>query len=438
MHDERVVRNTAWLIGCRIVQALLGFIISMMTARFLGPSKFGLINYAASIVAFFVPVMKLGLDAVLVQEIVQNPNEDGKILGTGLRMCTISAIFCMIGVIAFSSIADRGEIETIVICSLYSVTLLAQAVEMIMYWFHAKLMSKYVSTVSLFAYIVVSVYKIFLLTTEKEVYWFAVSYAIDYLIIGITLRVLYSRCSDKKLEYSPQIMRRLWAKGKYYVVSGLMTVVYAQTDRVMLKMMIDEIAVGYYSAGVTCASIATFVFSAYITSMQPVIFEGQKQSIEAFETRVKQLYSIIVYMAVAESVFLCVFSKPLVNILYGEQYAPTVGVLRIICWYTAFSYYGAAKDVWILAESKQKYLVWLNCAGAVTNAVLNFFLIPVWGINGAAFASLTTQILTNVIMVIFIKELSRTNYLLIQSLNPKYMFFYLRKLRHVFRLHPRE
>ena len=228
-------------------------------------------------------------------------------------------------------------------------------------------------------------------------------------------------------------MRRLWSKGKYYVVSGLMTVVYAQTDRIMLKMMIDETAVGYYSAGVTCASVATFVFSAFITSMQPVIFEGQKQSTEVFETRVKQLYSIIIYMDVAESVFLCVFSKPLVNIMYGEQYAPTVTVLRIICWYTAFSYYGAAKDVWILAESKQKYLVWLNCAGAVTNAVLNFLLIPTWGINGAAFASLVTQVFTNVIMGIIIKELSRTNFLLMQSLNPKYLIFCIRKLKQVLR-----
>lgn len=429
MENNKVLKNTAWLIGCRIFQAILGFIVSMLTARFLGPSKFGLINYAASIVAFATPIMKLGLDVVLVQEIVSYPDEEGKILGTGLRMNIFSAILCIVGVISFSLISDSGKIETVIICALYSLTLLAQAIEMIMYWFHAKLMSKYVSVVSLISYIIVSAYKIFLLATKQEVYLFAISYAIDYLIIGIVLRILYRRLSDQRLEYSSEIMKRLFAKGKYYIISGLMVVIYAQTDRVMLKMMMDESAVGYYSAGVTCASVASFVFAAIITSMQPVIYDAKNESDELFETRVRQLYSIIVYLALAESIVFSLFAEIIVKILYGSQYGPTIGVLRIIAWYTAFSYYGGAKDVWILAENKQKYLIWLNGAGAITNIILNYILIPIWGINGAAFASLVTQIFTNLIMGFIIKELRRNNLLLLQSLNPKYVLFYFRKLK---------
>ena len=429
MDNKKIIKNSVWIIGCRVVQALLGFIVSMLTARFLGPSKFGLINYAASLVAFVTPIMKLGLDAIIVQEFVHNPKDSGKILGTGLRMNIVSALLCMVGVVSFSFIADAGDVDTLIICALYSLTLLAQAIEMIMYWFHAKLLSRYVSVVSLIAYTIVSAYKIFLLATEQSVYWFSISYAIDYLIIGIILRVLYHRLSEQKLEYSPEIMKRLFSKGKYYVISGLMTVIYAQTDRIMLKMMVDESAVGYYSAGVTCASVATFVFTAIITSMQPAIYEGKKNSHELFETRIKQLYSIIVYMAIIESVFLSVFSSIIVRILYGSQYEPTIGVLRIIAWYTAFSYYGGAKDIWILAENKQKYLVWLNGGGALANILLNSVLIPVWGINGAAFASLITQIITNIFMGFIIKELRRNNILLLQALHPKFILPFFRQIK---------
>ena len=57
MNKNRVVKNASWIIGIQIVKSLLGLVISMLTARFLGPSNFGLINYAASIVAFVTPIM---------------------------------------------------------------------------------------------------------------------------------------------------------------------------------------------------------------------------------------------------------------------------------------------------------------------------------------------------------------------------------------------
>ncbi len=429
MESTKVVKNSIWLIGCRIVQAVLGFIVSMLTARYLGPSNYGLISYAASLVAFAAPIMKVGLDSIYVQELVNKPNEEGEILGTGLCMNIFSAVICMAGVVSFSLISDSGEIDTIIICALYSLTLLAQASEMIMYWFHAKLLSKYVSIVSMIAYLIVSAYKIVLLATESEVYWYAISYAIDYLLIGVILYVTYFKLTHQKLKVSFETLKRLFSKGKYYILSGLMVVIYGQTDRIMLKLFIDETAVGYYSAGVTCVSAASFVFSAIITSMQPIIYEGKKQSEEVFEKRVRQLYSIIVYMAVIESILLSILSEWIVRILYGSAYDPTIDVLRIIAWYTAFSYYGAAKDVWLLAENKQKYLVWINGTGAILNIILNCIFIPAWGINGAALASLLTQIFTNLVISFIIKDLRHNNLLLLQSLNPKYLVSSLKKLK---------
>lgn len=419
--NKKVLKNTVWLIGCRIIQAILGFIISMLTARFLGPANFGLISYAASIVAFFSPIMKLGLDFIMVQEIVNNPDQEDKIVGTGLSMNLVCALLCIIGVISFALVANSGEKETLIICTLYSFTLIAQATEMIMYWFHAKLMSKYVSLVSLFAYFIVSIYKIFLLLNHQKVYFFALSYTIDYLIIGIILFIIRKKITQKNLEFSYDWMKKLFSRGKYYIISGLMIVIYGQTDKIMLKMMLDESAVGYYSAGVTCVAATSFIFSAVITSMQPVIFEGKKIGKEIFEKRITQLYSIVIYCSLVQSVIFTFFSDFIVNILYGVQYSATVSVLNIIAWYTAFSYYGAAKDVWILAENKQKYLIILNGAGAIVNILLNFFLIPIFGTNGAAIASLITQFFTNIIMGIVIKDLRENNKLLINSLNPKHV-----------------
>ena len=66
----KVFRNASWLIACRIVQALLSFVIGTLTARYLGPSNYGIISYVASVVAFAMPIMQLGLRHTIVNEFV--------------------------------------------------------------------------------------------------------------------------------------------------------------------------------------------------------------------------------------------------------------------------------------------------------------------------------------------------------------------------------
>ena len=179
---SRIVANASWIIVCRIIQSILSLVVSMLTARYLGPSNFGLINYAASIVSFIAPVMYLGLSSILVQEIINHPDDEGETLGTSLFMSFIMSILCIIGIICFVSVVNAGERETLIVCSLYSLMLLFQCIDLLQYWFQAKLKSKYTSIVMLIAYTLVSCYKIFLLAKGKSVYWFALSNTLDYFI----------------------------------------------------------------------------------------------------------------------------------------------------------------------------------------------------------------------------------------------------------------
>ena len=125
-----VFKNASWIIVCRIIQSLISFVIGMITARYLGPSNYGVISYVSSIVAFFLPIMQLGLTHTLVKEFVQTTEKEGEILGTALAINIISSIFCMIGSVTFVLFVDAGEKETILVCILYSFTLLFQATEM--------------------------------------------------------------------------------------------------------------------------------------------------------------------------------------------------------------------------------------------------------------------------------------------------------------------
>ena len=421
MNKNRVLKNASWIIGIQVVKSLLGLVISMLTARFLGPSNFGLINYAASIVAFVSPIMYLGLTGVLVQEIVNRPENEGKILGTAISLSFFSSLLCIGGVVAFVSIANRGERDTIIVCALYSILLIFQSLEMIVYWFQAKLLSKYSSLVSLIAYLIVSAYKIFLLAAKKSIYWFAVSNALDYMIIAVCLLIVYRKLGGQRLRFSFADAKRMLSKSRYYIISNMMITIFAQTDRIMLKLMIDDAATGYYSAAVTCAGMTGFIFSAIIDSFRPMIFDNKKTDERQYENNICRLYSIIIYLSLLQSVVITVFSKLIIHILYGSAYDPSINALRLIVWYTTFSYLGSVRNIWILAEDKQKYLWIINLSGAAANVLLNYFLIPVMGIMGAALASLITQIFTNVIIGFIIKPIRYNNTLMFRALNPVYL-----------------
>lgn len=426
LRKNRVVKNASWIIACRVVQSVLGLVVSMFTARYLGPSNFGKINYAASLVAFVSPIMFLGMSEILVQEIVNKPESEGEAIGSSIIMCICSSFFCILGICAFVNVTSKDEPETLLICLLYSIILVFQAIELIQYWFQAKLLSKYSSITSLIAYLIVASYRIFLLATKKSIYWFAVANALDSLIIAFVLVFIYRKIGNHKLSFSLDRCKQLFSKGKYYIISNLMLVVFAQTDRIMLKMMINDAATGYYSAAVNSANLTAFVFVAIINSVIPTIFESKNISKDSFEKNVSRLYCVIIYAALCQSLAMSILARPIILVLYGKDYMTAVSALRIVVWYTAFSYIGGIRNIWILAEGKQKYIMSINLIGAFSNVVLNYFLIPVIGVNGAAVASLVTQSFMNVAVGFMIPAIRRNNMLMIKGLNPKLITDFLK------------
>ncbi len=415
------VKNAAWIISCRIAQSVLALIVSMLSARYLGPSNFGLINYAASVAAFALPIMQLGFNSTLVHEFVNNPDNEGEIMGTALLFNILSALVCFIGIGAFVYVANPGEKETFIVCILYSIMIFFQVGEMLQFWFQSKMMSQYTSVTSLIAYTVVSAYKIYLLVTQKSIYWFAVSQAIDYLIIFAVLLILYCKIANQRLRISFKRGFQMLSKSRFYIVSSLMVTIFAQTDKIMLKMMLGQESVGIYSAAVSTASMVAFVYIAILDSMRPTVFESKNKSQKLFEKNVSLTYSVIIYLSLAQCLIFAIFSPLIINILYGAQYSASASVLSVIVWYTTFSYLGSVRNIWMLAENQQKYLWIINLSGALANIALNAVLIPIMGTMGAAVASLITQIFTNVIIGFIIKPVRRNNYLMFKGLNPKPM-----------------
>lgn len=426
MTGNKILQNAKWILLCRIAQALLQLAIGMLTARYLGPSNYGLINYAASVIAFVLPIMQLGLQSTLIQELIQEPNKEGEIMGTALAMDFVSSLVCMGMVYIFVSVVNHGEPETVIVCMLYSLSLVFRAIELMQCWFHSKLQAKYPSIMALCAYAIVSAYRIYLLMTGKNIFWFAVVNSVEYGLLGISLVLIYYKLGAQKLSFSFLRVKSLFSRSKYYILAAMMVTVFQNTDHIMLKIISGDLENGFYSAAVTSAGVCQFVYLTITDSARPVILAGKKEESVDYEKNISRLYCIITYMALAQGVCFTFFAKPIIYILYGEEYLAAVPVLQFLVWYIAFVFMGSVRNIWILAEGKQSIIWKLNLAGALLNIAINFVLIPRWGACGAAVASLGTQVFTNFVLGFWVKDLRDNNRLLLKGLDPRLLLELIR------------
>ena len=139
--------------------------------------------------------------------------------------------------------------------------------------------------------------------------------------------------------------------------------------------------------------------------MYPSIVEAHQKDEALFQRRNRQLYAVVFYLSAVVSLCFTLFGEFAVEILYGEAYLPAVAPLKIITWYTAFSYLGVARNAWVVCKDRQKYLIYVYAAAAVSNVALNLLLIPRWGACGAAAASLTAQVVTTMVAPFFLPGL---------------------------------
>lgn len=420
--SSSTLRNAGWLVGGRLVNKILAFVVGVLSARYLGPSNQGLIDYVMAYVTFFASLCNLGINSVIVKEFVDHPEDEGTALGTSMVMQAISSLLSGVMILGLVYLMDGGDMLTVAVAALSSVGMVFHVFDTMKRWFYHRMESKYTAIATVVAYLTVSIYKIVLLITGRGVLWFAVATSVEYLVVAIFLLAAYKKKGGPKFAFSWAKGRQLLSASNGYIISGLMVSIYAVTDKLMLEGMLDKASVAYYGRAVAVSTMWTFLLEALIDALSPGIIQASAKDRALFEKKNRQLYAIIIYSALFASVVICPLAKPIVRILYGEEFLPAVAPLRIVTWYTAFSYLGGARSAWAVSENKQKYLKYLYFGAAVLNVALNAVMIPLWGVSGAAVASLITQVSTVTFLPLMIPAMRPNVKLMAQA-------FLLRKIK---------
>ena len=391
--NNRTVQNAGWMIAEQFVQMGISVVLGVLTARYLGPSNYGVINYCAAFVIFFTSVSTLGLEGIVVKELVNNRDSEGEIIGTGLAMRLAASILSILSICLILLVLNPGDALIMKVGLLQSLVMIFRAFELMDFWFQSYLRSKYVAIIKSISYVLVAAYKIFILATDKSVEWFAFSTTLDFLIIAVLITIAYYKKGGQSLRVSLKRAKGLISQSYHFILSSLIITVYNQMDKVMIGQFLNEEQVGLYSAALTICNYWILIPVAIINSSRPTIMERKKVGDEkAYLANIHRLYFILIWSGIVVSLGVSVLSKFILGILYGQEYVVASSVLSIAIWFTTFSVLGTARGIWIMCEDLNGYVKKIVLWGAVINFVLNALLIPILGINGAAIATLITQI----------------------------------------------
>lgn len=416
LRSNQIVSNTLWIVSERVFQLLISLVLNLITVRYLGPNNYGLINYVGSYIAFFTSICTLGLEGIIIKELLENPLEEGRILGSGIFLRILSSFVSSIAIVVIIYLLNPDDIFIVTIAILQSISLVFRSFELIDFWYQSKLKSKYTTIIKISSYLVMSAYKVIILILHKDVRWFAFSTSLDIIVASGLMYYFYRKHSGPKLRINKLTCISLIRQSYHFIFSGLMVSIYAQTDKIMLGTMLNQYYVGIYAAALTVMNLWNFIPMAIITSLRPKVMELKNIDDLSYIKALTKLYSIIIWLSIIYSLFITIFSKYIILIMYGKDYIECIPILIIIVWGSIFSLIGCARDIWIISEGKQKYSKWFAIMGAFTNLFLNLILIPKYGLYGATIATLITQITTGFIVTLVFKETRVNNKYLINAL----------------------
>ncbi len=399
--------------------------VGIWVARYLGPEGFGLLNYAQALVFLFASIATLGLDTVVIRELVKDESKSGSLIGTAFFLKSLGAFLAILLLSISISFTSNDKYTNFIVLIIASSTIL-KAFDVIDFYFQSKVMSRYIVFAKIITISISAVLKILLILFEAPLLAFAWIVFFDACILTIGyLYFFFNKSQSLKLRditFEKEIMISLLKDSWPLMLSGIIISIYMKIDQVMIKEMIGIEAVGQYAAAARLSEAWYFIPMVLASSLFPAIINAKKHSDKLYFSRLQKLYDSLVWLAIAIAIPVTFMSDWLINLLYGSQYSQAGGVLVIHIWTAIFVFLGVAFSRFLTTENWTRKAFYRTLLGAIFNICLNLVLIPLYGIKGAAVATLLGQFTANYIYDIFDKDLHQQLKMKTKSFFPIHYF----------------
>ena len=399
-------KNTSWLLGEKILRMVVGLFVGIWVIRYLGPERFGVFSYAGSFAGLFSTIATLGLNGIVVRELVKDESKRDLLIGTAFWLKLLGA-FAVLIILWIAINFTSNDTDTNIIMFIIASATIFQSFNVIDMYFQSKVMSKfivYANTISLFFS---SIIKVILILNEAPLIAFVWVVLFDSFALACGLVYFYVKNNLSLLKWRfDKIMAVSMLKDSWpLILSGMVITIYMKIDQIMIQSMLGNAEVGQYAAAVRLSEAWYFIPMLISTSLFPAILNAKKVSEELYYARLQKLYNFMIWFSIIIAGIMTFMSDWVIELLYGAKYAESSGVLIIYIWAGIEVFFGVANSKWILTENLQKYRLLIDGFGAVLNVGLNLLLIPLYGIYGAAFATLISYFGTFFIIFSFVKKL---------------------------------
>lgn len=400
---KKYSRSTLWMIIEKVIRLSFNLIIGIWIARHLGPSDYGIFNFAIAVSTLLLPIINFGLQGVLVKELYQKPQNKESILGTAIYFKALLAVtvFVLILISLKKDLANNIEEEVVL---LTCISILFHPFLSIETWYESQVKVKKIVIYKSIFFILASIIKVVLILNEGTISAFAIVYSIEAFLIALALVLVY--CYDYGLSFNfrKTTLRNLISKSWLLVLSSLSAVIYLKIDQLMIGILVSDEELGYYSAATKISESWYFVPLIVSNALFPAILEAKSKSQSYYLKRLQQLCDYYFLASLSLAILISLSSNWLIDITYGEVFSSAAIILKLHIWAGIFIFLRTVLSKWLIAEEKYKFSLISQLSGAVVNVMLNLILIPMYGGIGAAWATIVSYLVASILILGFFKE----------------------------------
>jgi O-antigen/teichoic acid export membrane protein len=394
------------MIAERVLGLGVGLLVSVLLARHLGVAGFGQLQYAISFCGLLGLLTGLGLDAIVVRELVRNPERAGMYLGTTAALKTGAALVVItVLLIAGQLIGHDRTLQWMTL--LVSLALLPQALAVVDFLFQARVAARWSSLAKLAAAVCGAIFVLYCVSVDAPLARFAAQPLVESLVLAAGLLYGARRVFDSLGQWSfdRQLAVRLMQEGWPLAFAMGLVSIYAHTDRIMVRMLLGDESTGLYAAAAKLSEAWYFLPLVIVSSVFPALVRAREKSQEHYHRRLQNLFDLMVWMAVVVAVPVWVWADDILALVFGEGYREAGTVLGVHIWTGVLIFLGVASGRWMILEGMSGAYLARSAVGVAANIVGNWLLIPRVGVVGAAISTLVAQV---VVVFAFDAILTRT------------------------------
>ena len=403
---QTIFKNMSWLAVSQVIASICGFIWTMLIARYLGVSDYGILGFAISLTTILAILLDLGINTHIVRHIATDNDSAPKYLGNAIPLKCFFSLGAFI--ITFIILILMKSSEVVLTVSLLFIieTIIKSYTSLFNGTFQAFEEGKYqgigntILNLILLAFILISIY------TDIGIYGITMSYVLANIItLAYVYYVLNKHIAKPKFELDLDFCKKITLLSLPFAITGLLYTVYYSIDVVMLTNIVGNYATGIYNATYKLISVLTLFYTVYTAVIFPVMSKFYKNDkamlLVSFEKSVKYLMLVMIPLAVA-TVF---YSGDVMTLIYGQEYSAGASVLSILIWTVCLLFISGAANTLLNASHREVTVTKIYAVAAVFNIALNFILIPYLSYNGAAITTVLSDVLIVIIQAYVIYKL---------------------------------